>query len=152
MAIPKLKKQDIIDALKFIDEKILRHFGVPLCILTGDFTAEQMSAFYQKTLEPIIISMSQEFTRVLFTDREKSFGNKIQFYPKELIFMNISQTLEMARIMGDRGSIYENELRCAFGLPPLAELAGKRMQSLNYVDVEYAKEYQTGNKGGEIDG
>ena len=66
--------------------------------------------------------------------------------------MNISQTLEMARIMGDRGSIYENELRCAFGLPPLAELAGKRMQSLNYVDVEYAKEYQTGNKGGEIDG
>lgn len=137
--------------LKFIDEKILRHFGVPLCILTGDFTAEQMSAFYQKTLEPIIISMSQEFTRVLFTDREKSFGNKIQFYPKELIFMNISQTLEMARIMGDRGSIYENELRCAFGLPPLAELAGKRMQSLNYVDVEYAKEYQTGTTGGAID-
>lgn len=131
--------------LKFIDEKILRHFGVPLAILTGDFTAEQMSAFYQKTLEPIIISMSQAFTKTLFTQREISFGNKVQFYPKELIFMSISQTLEMARIMGDRGSIYENELRCAFGLPPLPELAGKRMQSLNYVDVEYAKQYQTGS-------
>lgn len=130
--------------LKFIDEKILRHFGVPLAILTGDFTAEQMSAFYQKTLEPIIISMSQAFTKTLFTQREISFGNKVQFYPKELIFMSISQTLEMARIMGDRGSIYENELRCAFGLPPLPELVGKRMQSLNYVDVEYAKQYQTG--------
>ena len=130
--------------LKFIDEKILRHFGVPLAILTGDFTSEQMSAFYQKTLEPIIISMSQAFTKTLFTQREISFGNKVQFYPKELIFMSISQTLEMARIMGDRGSIYENELRCAFGLPPLPELAGKRMQSLNYVDVEYAKQYQTG--------
>lgn len=131
--------------LKFIDEKILRHFGVPLAILTGDFTAEQMSAFYQKTLEPIIISMSQAFTKTLFTQREVSFGNKVQFYPKELIFMSISQTLEMARIMGDRGSIYENELRCAFGLPPLPELVGKRMQSLNYVDVEYAKQYQTGS-------
>ena len=65
--------------------------------------------------------------------------------------MNISQTLEMARIMGDRGSIYENELRCAFGLPPLAELEGKRMQSLNYVDVEYAKQYQTGTTGSAID-
>ena len=136
--------------LKFIDEKILRHFGVPLAILTGDFTAEQMSAFYQKTLEPIIISMSQAFTKTLFTQREISFGNKVQFYPKELIFMSISQTLEMARIMGDRGSIYENELRCAFGLPPLPELVGKRMQSLNYVDVEYAKQYQTGgNEGNE---
>lgn len=137
--------------LKFIDEKILRHFGVPLAILTGDFTAEQMSAFYQKTLEPIIISMSQAFTKTLFTQREISFGNKVQFYPKELIFMSISQTLEMARIMGDRGSIYENELRCAFGLPPLPELVGKRMQSLNYVDVEYAKQYQTGNGGSETE-
>lgn len=134
--------------LKFIDEKILRHFGVPLAILTGDFTSEQMSAFYQKTLEPIIIPMSQAFTKTLFTQREISFGNKVQFYPKELIFMSVSQTLEMARIMGDRGSIYENELRCAFGLPPLPELVGKRMQSLNYVDVNYAKQYQT---GGEIE-
>lgn len=137
--------------LKFIDEKILRHFGVPLAILSGDFTAEQMSAFYQKTLEPIIISMSQAFTKTLFTQREISFGNKIQFYPKELIFMSISQTLEMARIMGDRGSIYENELRCAFGLPPLPELAGVRMQSLNYVNVDYAKQYQTGNEGSELE-
>lgn len=144
--IPIQREIQFVDeaTLKFIDEKILRHFGVPLAILTGDFTAEQMSAFYQKTLEPIIISMSQAFTKTLFTQREISFGNKVQFYPKELIFMSISQTLEMARIMGDRGSIYENELRCAFGLPPLPELVGKRMQSLNYVDVEYAKQYQTG--------
>lgn len=145
--IPINRQIQFVDeaTLKFIDEKILRHFGVPLAILTGDFTSEQMSAFYQKTLEPIIISMSQAFTKTLFTQREISFGNKVQFYPKELIFMSISQTLEMARIMGDRGSIYENELRCAFGLPPLPELAGKRMQSLNYVDVEYAKQYQTGS-------
>lgn len=130
--------------LKFIDEKILRHFGVPLCILTGDYTKEQYEAFYQKTLEPIIIAMSQAFTRALFTPREKAFGNKIEFYPKELIFMSVDQTLEMVNLLAPTGSIYENEKRVAFGLRPLPELEGVRMQSLNWVNVDYAKQYQTG--------
>lgn len=144
--IPIDRKVQLVDeaTLKFVDEKILRHFGVPLCILTGDYTKQQYEAFYQKTLEPLIISLSQAFTRTLFTPRERSFGNKIKFYPKDLIFMSVDQTLEMVRLLGDSGSIYENEKRVAFGLRPLPELEGIRMQSLNYVNIEYAKEYQTG--------
>lgn len=148
--IPITRDVQLVDeaTLKFIDEKILRHFGVPLCILTGDYTKEQYEAFYQKTLEPIIIALSQAFTRALFTSRERSFGNKIQFYPKELIFMSTDQTLEMVRLLGDSGSLYENEKRVAFGLRPLPELEGVRMQSLNYVNVEYAKQYQVNGEGG----
>lgn len=134
------------DTLKFIDEKILRHFGVPLAILTGDYTAEQYDAFYQKTLEPLIINFSETFTKGIFTGREIGFRNEIVFYPKELIFMSVSQTLEMVNLLGQSGTLYENEKRVAFGLEPLEELRGKRLQSLNYVDVEIAKEYQM--KGG----
>ena len=132
------------ETLAFIDGKILRHFGVPLAILTGDYTKAQYEAFYQKTLEPIIIALSQAFTKSLFTQRERSFNNAIKFYPKELIFMSTDQTLEMVRLLGDSGSLYENEQRVAFGMRPLPELVGKRMQSLNYVDVDIAKDYQTG--------
>lgn len=139
----------LVDAttLKFIDEKILRHFGVPLNILTGDYTKDQYEAFYQKTLEPLIISFSQAFTRAIFSQRERSFGNQIKFYPKDLIFMSVTQTLEMVRLLGDSGSLYENEKRVAFGLKPLPELEGVRMMSLNYVNVEDAKRYQTGQNG-----
>lgn len=144
--IPIRKELQLVDSttLKFIDEKILRAFGVPLCILTGEYTKEQYEAFYQKTLEPLIISFSQAFTKVLFTDRERAFNNKIQFYPKDLIFMSVTQTLEMIRLLGDSGALYENEKRVALGLRPLAELSGIRMQSLNYVNVELAATYQTG--------
>lgn len=128
--------------LKFIDEKILRHFGVPLPILTGDYTKEQYEAFYQKTLEPLIIEMSQAFTKVLFTDREKGFNNKIKFYPKDMIFMSMDQTLQMVTLLSNTGSLYENEKRTAFGLMPLAELEGKRYMSLNWVDADIAQQYQ----------
>ncbi len=142
--IPFQNKIQLVDeaTLKFIDEKILRHFGVPLPILTGDYTKEQYEAFYQKTLEPLILSISQAFTKVLFTDREKSFGNEIMFYAKALIFMNTTQKLEMIRLLGDSGALFENEKRIMFGLHPLPELAGQRMQSLNYVNSNVADKYQ----------
>lgn len=137
------------DTLKFIDSKILRQFGVSLPILTGDYTKDQYEAFYQKTLEPLIVSISQAFTKALFGN-QKNYGNKIAFYSKELMFMSVSQKLEMVRVLGDSGSLYENEKRIAFGLRPLPELAGVRKQSLNYVDVEIANQYQLQNqKGGK---
>lgn len=150
--IPIEKKLELVDAttLKFIDEKILRHFGVPLPILTGDYTKEQYEAFYQKTLEPLITALSQAFTKTLFTKHELAHGNKIKFFPRDLVFMSTQEKLEFVRLLGDSGSIFENEKRVAFGLMPLAELEGVRMQSLNYVNVKIAGQYQTNSAGGEM--
>ena len=39
-------------------------------------------------------------------------------------------------------AISQNEKRIALGLEPLEELEGKRMQSLNYIDVNLAQSYQ----------
>lgn len=143
---PLEHKIELVDAdtLKFIDEKILRNFGVPLCILTGDYTKEQYEAFYQKTLEPIIVSMSQAITKKIFTPREKAFGNRVELYPKELIFMTTSQTLEMINILSPTGALFENEKRTALGLRPLPELEGKRYMSLNWIDANNAEQYQVG--------
>lgn len=136
--IPLQRNIKLVDdgTLKFIDSKILRNFGVSLPILTGDYTKEQYEAFYQKTLEPLIINISQAFTRTLFTDRERAHGNRIKFYPRELIFMDVDQKLEMVRMLGDSGAMFENEKREAFGLMPRPELAGVRMMSKNYGTVD----------------
>ena len=144
--IPLEHKSEIVgeDTLKFIDEKILRTWGVPLPILSGDYTKTQYEAFYQKTLEKKVINLSQAFTRGIFTERERSFGNKIAFYPKELIFMTMEQTLEMINILSPTGALYENEKRIALGLKPMPELEGKRYMSLNWVDADMASQYQLG--------
>lgn len=130
--------------LKFLDEKILRNWGISLPILTGDYTKEQYEAFYQKTLEPLITAMSQAFTKKMFTSREKAFGNEVKFYPKDLIFMTITQKLELVNLLAPTGAIFENEKRTMFGLMPLPELEGKRYMSLNWVDADMANDYQAG--------
>lgn len=143
---PLERRTQIVDeaTLKFVDEKILRNWGVPLPILTGDYTKAQYNAFYQKTLEPLIIAISQALTKKLFTERERAFGNKVELYPKELIFMTVEQTLEMIKELSPTGALFENEKRVALGLRPLPELEGKRYMSLNWIDANNASQYQIG--------
>lgn len=145
-ALPHNSELVDADTLKFIDEKILRNWGVPLHILQGDFTKTQYNAFYQKTLEPLIIAISQAFTKKMFTDREKAFGNRVELYPKDLIFLSVEQTLEMINILSPTGGLYENEKRVALGLKPLPELEGLRYMSLNWINANNADEYQVGGK------
>lgn len=144
--VPFEHKTAVVDAdtLKFVDEKILRSWGVPLAILTGDFTKEQYEAFYQKTLEPLVINISQTLTKKLFTERERAFGNRVMLFPKDLIFMTVQQTLEMINILSPTGALYENEKRVALGLQPMPELEGKRYMSLNWIDAANADKYQVG--------
>lgn len=147
--VPFPRKTQLVDeaTLKFIDEKILRNWGIPLPILTGDYTKEQYEAFYQKTLEPLIIAYGQAFSQKLFTSREAAFGNKIRFYPKDLIFMTAQQKIEVVQLLAPTGGIYENEKRTIFGMMPLPELEGKRYMSLNWVDADIAQDYQMGKIG-----
>lgn len=141
---PLERKSALIDqpTLEFIDSKILRNWGVPIDILTGDYTKDQYEAFYQKTLEPLALAISQAFTKKLFTTRERAFGNKIAMYPKELIFMTVQQTLEMINTLAPTGGLFENEKRAALGLRPLPELEGKRFMSLNWIEADQAAQYQ----------
>lgn len=134
------------DTLEFVDGKILRHFGVSLPILTGDYTPEQHAAFYQKTIEPFVVSLAQAFTKGVFSRMEIGHKNAVEFYPEELVFMSMSQKLEMVRELGPSGALFENEKRRIFGMQPLPELVGVRMQSLNYIDTMHAAQYQLEGK------
>jgi HK97 family phage portal protein len=150
--IPLQNKIQLVDAttLKFIDEKILRNIGVSLPILTGDYTKPQYEAFYQKSLEPILKRTGESFTMTMFTNREKGFKNKVMMYPHELIFMDTSQKIELFDVLVDSASCYKNELRTAFGMRPLPELAGQIAMSSNKANAENNKiKKDGGNKNEE---
>lgn len=152
--VPIQKQVNLLDdkTLEFIDKKILRTFGVSIPIVDGDYTKEQYEAFYQKTLEPIIKSFGEAFTKGIFTKHAaQGFNNKIVFYAKELIFMNTAQKINLFNLLVDSGSCYKNEMRVAFGLRPIDELQGQIATSSN---KQNAENNSNGNNadGGNNDG
>lgn len=153
--IPIPKQVQLLDntVLEFIDRKILRTFGVSIAIVNGDYTAAQYEAFYQKTLEPIVKSLSQAFTKGIFSKRQaQGFNNKIVFYAKELIFLNTDQKIKLFDILVDSESCYKNEMRTAFGLRPLKELEGQLAASSNKTNAENNKNDNGSTKNEENGG
>lgn len=133
------------DTLKFLDKKILRYYGVSEAILSGDYTKVQKEAFYQSVLEPLVISWGQAFTKALFTDREKQVGNRIMLFADEFDYMTTAEKMELVRLMGDQGGLYLNEVRQMFGMEPLSEMEGVRLQSLNYTTAQSFNHSKTVN-------
>lgn len=143
--IPFNRQVNLVDekTLKFIDEKILRHFGVPLCILTGDYTKAQYEAFYQKTIEPIIVTMSQAFTKAIFSKRESNgFGHKIVFNQKLLNFMTMNEKIQWLTLASNCGAITINEMRSIIGYAPYddEELGNTPVMSKNFGDAGVVKD------------
>lgn len=148
--IPFNRQIQMVDpnTLKFIDEKILRHFGVPLPILTGDYTKAQYEAFYQKTIEPLIISISQAFTKAIFSKRESfGFGHRIIFNHKELDFMTMNEKIQWMNLASTVGAITINEMRSIIGYAPYddEELGNTPVMSKNFGDANTVKDIDKNN-------
>lgn len=152
--IPITKQLNLLDekVLEFIDKKILRTFGVSIPIVNGDYTTAQYEAFYQKTLEPIVKSLSQAFTKGIFTSRAaQGFNNRIVFYEKEMIFLSMEQKIKAIDILVDSASIEKNEVRALLGLRRYAKYDGQIAASSNKTNAENNKQdngLASGENGG----
>ncbi|KON90223.1 portal protein [Sporosarcina globispora] len=133
------------DTLEFLDNKILRNYGVSVPIISGKFTDEEYQAFYEKVLEPLIISFGQAFSKTLFTPRELDVGNEIVFYQKDMMYLSTSAKLNLLKTAGEQGLLTDNQKLALLGYPPI-EGGEKRTMSLNYIDVKLANAYQMGRK------
>lgn len=134
------------ETLDFLDKKILRNYGVSQAILDGTATAEQKRAFLETTLEPLLVSFNQAFTKVLFSRGQINGGNKIIFYYNRMETMTNQEKLEQATFLRDMGAITINQALELFGYPPI-EGGDQRVQSLNFVNTQIADKYQLTNAG-----
>lgn len=101
-----------------IVSRIYAFFNTNEKIVHSNYTEEEWNAYYEAVCEPIITQMSNEYTRRLFTRRERGFGNKIVFESSALIFANISTKLNFVQMV-DRGAMTPNEWRTLFNMAPV---------------------------------
>lgn len=101
-----------------IADRIYAFFGVSEKIVHSNFTEEEWNAYYEARCEPIITQMSKEFTRKIFTRKERSFGNEIVFESSNLLFANTQTKLQFVSMV-DRGAMTPNEWRMLFNMAPL---------------------------------
>ena len=140
--LPRDVKLVDAETLKFFYDTILRANGTPLCILNGDYTKAQKEAYYEHALEGDIKSLGQAMSRVLFSDRESSFGNDIVFFPNDIAFMSMENKIAALQTGLPAGIFTKNEARELLGYPPI-EGGDVMPRGYNEVDSTSATDTQT---------
>lgn len=113
------------DTMEFFYQAILRNTGVSLAILSGDYTKVQKEAFYEHALEADIKSLGEAMSKVIFTEREESYGNAIMLYPNSIVFMSMENKLSALQICLPAGIFVKDEARELLGYPPLPNGQGQ---------------------------
>ena len=140
-------KPVILDAeqAKEVKTKIYNYLGLTESIVNSSYTEDEYAAFYESTLEPIAIALSQEFTAKVFNDREQAYGNSIIFESGRLQFTSNKTKVSLIAQLAPYGLLTINQALEILNLPSVAD-GDKRLQALNMIDAKLATEYQLGKK------
>jgi HK97 family phage portal protein len=121
MDAKQVEPKDYVPNEKQMDntvQRIYSFFNTNGKIIQASYTEDEWISYYESSIEPVIVQMSNEFTRKLFSRRERGHGNQVVFEASNLQFASMSTKLNL-REMVDRGALTPNEWREALNLAPI---------------------------------
>lgn len=99
-------------------QRIYSLLGTNEKIIQSKFTEDEWISYFEAKIEPIAIQLSNEYTRKIFSRRERGFGNKIIFEASNLQYASMNTKLQLVQMV-DRGALTPNEWREVFNLAPI---------------------------------
>lgn len=101
-------------------QRLYSYFNTNEKIVQSKYDENEWNSYYENEIEPLAMQLSNEFTRKLFTRRERGFGNKIIFEASNLQYASMKTKLAL-QSMVDRGAMTPNEWRETMGLAPVED-------------------------------
>ena len=102
-----------------IRTNVFEYFGVNEDILMNKAYGDAWNAFYEGVVEPFAIQFSEVMTKMLYTLREQSTGNKVMATSNRLQYLSNADKLNVTRDLLDRGIITQNQAMEIWNLPPV---------------------------------
>lgn len=99
-------------------QRLYNYFNTNEKIVQSKYTEDEWNAYFESEIEHVSIDLSEEYTRKLFTRRERSFGNQIIFESSNLQYASMTTKLGLWQMV-DRAAMTPNEWRKILNYPPL---------------------------------
>lgn len=118
-------------------ERLYSFFGVNKAITQNSADEETMNSYFEGDVEPFVVDLMEEFSRKLFTRRERAVGNKIIFDAGMLQAASIRTKLALVSLV-DRGALTPNEWRAFLNLSPVegGDEPIRRLDTLTVSEIE----------------
>lgn len=118
---PLASDSDTLDGLNVhcaLMDEIYAFFNTNQKIVTSSYTEDEWISYYEQCIEPVIMQMKGEYTRKIFSRRQRGCGNEIIFDSGDLTFSSMATKMKLVQMV-DRRIMSPNEVRHYLNLPPV---------------------------------
>lgn len=102
-----------------VKDNVFDYFGTNEDIIQGKASNDKLDAYFNAQIEPFAISMSEALSKMIYTDLERSYDNHVYVASNRLQYMTVSEKVNMAQQLSDRGILTINEIRELFNYDPI---------------------------------
>lgn len=145
-------ENNILNQVEYLTDLLYSQLGLTQEIIDGTASESAMINYYNRTINPMLDAICDEFTRKFLTKTARSQGQVIKYYRDPFSLTTSEQIAEIADKFTRNAILSSNEMRAVIGFRPVDDERANelRNKNLNATDQELSSPILT--DAGKTDG
>lgn len=122
---------NLMGQIEYLTSMLFSQLGINQAILDGTADEPTMLNYYNRTIEPILSAIADEFKRKFLTQTARSQGQSVKFFRDPFKLVPISTIAELADKMTRNEIMTGNEIRQSIGLKPSKDPTADELRNKN---------------------
>ena len=111
-------ENNLMKQIEYLTEMLYSQLGITKGVMDNTASEQEMTNYYNRTIEPIVSAITDEFKRKFLTKTARAQRHSIMFFRDPFKLMPISQIANIGDAMCRNEIMSSNELRQKIGLKP----------------------------------
>lgn len=137
-------ENNLLKQIEYLMNLLFGQLGITEEILKGTADEKTMLNYYNRTIEPILSAISQEFKRKFLTKTARSQGQSIEFFRDPFRLVPVNNIADIADKFTRNEIMTSNEIRQVIGMKPSDDPKADELRNSNLYPEEAAPMDETG--------
>lgn len=129
-------ENNLLKQIEYLMGMLYGQLGITEEVLKGTADEKVMLNYYNRTIEPILSAISQEFKRKFLTKTARSQGQSIEFYRDPFRLVPVNDMADIADKFTRNEIMTSNELRQVIGMKPSDDPKADELRNSNLYQDE----------------
>jgi hypothetical protein len=133
-------ENNLMSQIEYLTSMLYSQLGVAESIINGTATEQEMLNYHNRTIEPILSAITDEFRRKFLTKTARTQGQTIFFFQDPFKLVPTSQIADISDKLTRNEILSSNEVRAIIGYKPSSDPAANELRNKNLNQSTDAKQ------------
>lgn len=133
-------ENNLLKQIEYLTNELYNQLGITKEVLAGSANEEQMTNYYNRTIEPILTAIAEEFKRKFLTQTARTQGQSVEFYRDPFKLVAIGSLADLADKLTRNEVLSSNEVRGIIGYHPVNTPEADELRNKNMPPPIYEEE------------